>query len=423
MKCLIALIPMMLILSINIYTQNPHVDVQGHIKARGNLNMSHPSDTSSLFLGRIAGTNSIYTQLRFNTFVGVGAGNGIVDGQENTLVGYKAGVDNDSGGQNAFFGYLAGFKNTTGKSNCFFGANVGRNNTTGSGNSFFGPDAGRQHAAGDLNSFFGFQAGYNSEKGSYNTYIGPYADQAGTDSLTRAVAIGYEAKVKCSQCAVIGGTGVHAVKVGIGTDNPIRTLDVKGELQVKGTNGTAYFQSSTPNSFIKLENNNGSEGGTSVGYLKNTSDKYAYIDVAGGSFGEMILDANGNMTILGTYSPSSDRNRKENITSINTQDILSKLSRIPISEWQFKQEDIRHIGPMAQDFYAAFGLGQGEITISTVDADGIIMAAVQALYQNDLAKETRIQNQQFEIADLKAENEALKERLSKIEAVLEKSFE
>lgn len=54
---------------------------------------------------------------------------------------------------------------------------------------------------------------------------------------------------------------------------------------------------------------------------------------------------------------------------------------MPISIWSYKQEDIRHVGPMAQDFYEAFGLGQGETTIATVDADGIALAAIKALHQ------------------------------------------
>ena len=71
------------------------------------------------------------------------------------------------------------------------------------------------------------------------------------------------------------------------------------------------------------------------------------------------LDKNGNLTISGTYSPSSDRNRKEQISPVDPSGILTKVAELPIAEWQFKGEDIRHLGPMAQDFYDSFGLGQG----------------------------------------------------------------
>lgn len=51
--------------------------------------------------------------------------------------------------------------------------------------------------------------------------------------------------------------------------------------------------------------------------------------------------------------------------------------------WRYKSEpeDVRHIGPVAQDFRAAFNLGADDKHISTVDADGVALASVQALYQ------------------------------------------
>jgi TolA-binding protein len=63
--------------------------------------------------------------------------------------------------------------------------------------------------------------------------------------------------------------------------------------------------------------------------------------------------------------------------------LLEKLNSIPIETWNFRSQDdsIRHMGPMAQDFYAAFGLGEDDKHISTVDADGVALAGVQALYR------------------------------------------
>ena len=115
------------------------------------------------------------------------------------------------------------------------------------------------------------------------------------------------------------------------------------------------------------------------------------------------LDESGNLTNATTINGSSDINRKENITPVVTKDILEKVAIIPISEWQFKGEKIRHIGPMAQDFYAAFELGQGETTIATVDAEGVALAAIQALKkENDLLKDQliQLQDQMIEIKSL-----------------------
>ncbi len=70
-----------------------------------------------------------------------------------------------------------------------------------------------------------------------------------------------------------------------------------------------------------------------------------------------------------------------------------------MTEWNYKTQDdsIRHIGPMAQDMYAAFGLGDNDISISTIDADGVLFAAVQ-----ELAKRSdRIDALESEVAELK----------------------
>lgn len=109
------------------------------------------------------------------------------------------------------------------------------------------------------------------------------------------------------------------------------------------------------------------------------------------------LDESGNHTITGSYYPSSDINRKEKIAPVDPVDILDKVAALPISEWQFKGEEARHVGPMAQDFYAAFDLGNSETTIATVDADGVALAAIQAL---------------------KEENDDLKQRIDRLEARL-----
>jgi hypothetical protein len=85
----------------------------------------------------------------------------------------------------------------------------------------------------------------------------------------------------------------------------------------------------------------------------------------------------------GSWSSVSDRNMKENFEPVDGISLLEKLNNIPLTMWNYKSQDasIRHLGPMAQDFYAAFGLGEEDTRISTVDADGVALAGVQALYQ------------------------------------------
>ena len=61
--------------------------------------------------------------------------------------------------------------------------------------------------------------------------------------------------------------------------------------------------------------------------------------------------------------------------------ILHELSRLPISTWRYRwdPDDVRHLGPMAQDFAAAFGLGPDERVIIPTDAQGVALAAIKAL--------------------------------------------
>ena len=65
---------------------------------------------------------------------------------------------------------------------------------------------------------------------------------------------------------------------------------------------------------------------------------------------------------------------------------------VPISKWNYKEEDaaVRHMGPMAQDLHAAFGLGDSETSISTIDSSGISFAAIQGLYELVQEKDARI---------------------------------
>ncbi len=114
-----------------------HLDVEGHAKIRGNLDLSHMTDSSSLVIGRIAGTNSDYTQQLQNTMLGVLAGNGNTVGYSNTFLGYKAGNSNTEGRENVFIGY-AGIANTTGSQNTFVGHLTGMNNIVGDRNTAVG---------------------------------------------------------------------------------------------------------------------------------------------------------------------------------------------------------------------------------------------------------------------------------------------
>jgi hypothetical protein len=117
----------------------------------------------------------------------------------------------------------------------------------------------------------------------------------------------------------------------------------------------------------------------------------------------------------GTWTNSSDVNRKHFFEDVSGDDILDRLSRVPIRTWSYRaeMESVRHLGPTAQDFHAAFALGNDEKSIATIDADGVALAGVQTL-------DVRTRDQAKRIESLERENAELKVRLEKIEQSLKR---
>ncbi len=134
------------------------------------------------------------------------------------------------------------------------------------------------------------------------------------------------------------------------------------------------------------------------------------------------LDVNGDINASGSVRAqgvalTSDRNAKENFTAVNARQVLAKVAALPVTQWNFKtdSQDVRHLGPMAQDFQAAFGLdGADDKHISVVDEGGVALAAIQGL--NQKLEETRADN-----AALRADNADLRARLEKLERLLQPS--
>ena len=116
----------------------------------------------------------------------------------------------------------------------------------------------------------------------------------------------------------------------------------------------------------------------------------------------------------GVFSCTSDRNQKQDFSAVDGRAVLEKLAAMPISTWSYKTEDghVRHMGPMAQDFRAAFALGTDDKSIGHIDEAGVSLAAIQALYQ-------MLKDKDAEIAAIKARMQAqdtlLETRLQSLE--------
>lgn len=113
-----------------------------------------------------------------------------------------------------------------------------------------------------------------------------------------------------------------------------------------------------------------------------------------------------------SWSATSDRNVKENFKPIDVRAVLDRVVHLPVTEWNLKTQDpsIRHVGPMAQDFHAAFGLGTDDRHISSSDADGVAYAAIQGLHQIVQEQRNALAAGASEIAALKDQIAALQKQ-------------
>jgi hypothetical protein len=196
--------------------------------------------------------------------------------------------------------------------------------------------------------------------------------------------------------------------VGVGTGSPSAKLHVKGE----GVGDIAPFNSER---ILKLESSlapeqvfvNTTSG--AIWYFAMVSNDDFKISFDGTGKVEARFKPDGTLRIAGSLIENSDRNSKTNVEKINSRDVLERVAALPISTWEYKSSSgVKHLGPMAQDFHAAFGLGESPTGISTIDTGGVALAAIQGLH-------AQLEDKTAQLNQVKAENAALQARLEKHE--------
>jgi len=150
--------------------------------------------------------------------------------------------------------------------------------------------------------------------------------------------------------------------VGIGTSGPAAKLDVSADVDP-----------ATPISLLRVTN-------TNTGIPAAQQDRF-------------VVDSSGNVLARGTISQLSSRYSKENFESTDGGALLAKLEQLPINTWNYRgaNSQERHLGPVAEDFRAAFGLGASERYVSVTDEAGVALASVKALQQEIKQRDTRIE--------------------------------
>jgi hypothetical protein len=161
------------------------------------------------------------------------------------------------------------------------------------------------------------------------------------------------------------------------------------------SNGNVGIGTTDPQQRLHVIGNIVASGNVGVG----TTDPQQRLHVLGN-----IL-ATGNICANNGVNCASDRNIKAGFEPMDPKTILEKVAALPITRWHYTNDTATpHVGPMAQDFHAAFGLGTDDKHIATVDADGVALAAIQGLNQK-LTDELKLKG--TEIVELKQRLDAL----------------
>lgn len=219
--------------------------------------------------------------------------------------------------------------------------------------------------------------------------------------------------------------------IGIGIIEPSEKLHVAGPARTKLLVQNTDAAASGDQVMFELKNASPAKVRFAIGSSGNiwTFDNTPSIDSfsiskVGTGVNEFLVKSNGDGRFRGRsfateHINTSSRYVKTDFEEIDVSGVLQRLAGLPISQWRYKSENQsgRHIGPVAEDFQAVFGLGDGK-TISTVDTSGIAFAAIQGLYQELLEKNEKIEKQQ---AALDMQEKLLTEqieRLSQLESRL-----
>lgn len=279
--------------------------------------------------------------------------------------------------------------------------------------------------------------GENTRASGNNSFA---AGLATTATGNESVALGNNGTASAERAFSFNGTasGVGAVAIGSGAQATNDDALAMGPSSIAGGLASIVIGPSIANGnfgvAIGLQNSASGQFSVAIGKNARTSNRQGSVVLGDGCAGfssDSVYPTANNQFVArgcggirfftsqnlssgvevapggGSWSSISDRNRKMNFATIDGEDVLLRLRSVPVTTWNYRTQDeeIRHAGPMAQDFYAAFRLGESDLLINSVDMDGINLAAVKAL-------EARSTRQQARIAELE-------ERLARLEALLD----
>ena len=253
---------------------------------------------------------------------------------------------------------------------------------------------------------------YNKASGDYSTAMGLYSIASSTASFAsgyQTISGGYASTSMGNTTNASGSSstamGSGTIASGINSTAMGYSNTANGSYSTAmGSNVNAYYEGSfvigdSPNNSNLLYSQNSNSFNSR---FRNGYNLYTSASLNSG----VILYGNSN-----SWSSISDSTKKENFLPIDGENVLKKIAKMKTVTWNYKGQDpknFRHYGPMAQEFFSAFGRDKlgvigNDTTIASADFDGVNFTAIKALEKRT--------------SELQTENESLKKRL----AILEKS--
>ena len=311
---------------------------------------------------------------------------------------------------------------------------------------------------------YSFAMGYNAlATGSVATAMGDNAQARGNFS----VALGQDITASGPTAVGMGGNILASGQSSIALGNDVRStsfasvaMGVGGTLASgiatiaagNGAKATADYSAAVGNNVTASGHSSTALGtvttasgqfSTAMGIRSSTNGKqgaFAYGDASTTGNGDAVVTANADNEFVvraaggfrfrtsadlstgcdlpagsGVFDCTSSRRLKTGFESIDSEHLLSTLRGLPVTRWSYIAEGtgVRHLGPFAEEFHAAFGLGTNETSIGVLDIAGVGLAAAKAL-------EERTRTLVAENAELRRENAAILERLSRLEAAMQR---
>ena len=268
------------------------------------------------------------------------------------------------------------------------GGPVGVWGDTGSGTGVYGSSKGGIGVAGNSDSSYGILGSSISGTGIVGSSGSGYAIYGSSNTSTAINGFSFAGDGVIGQSnSKIGVKGISDSDIGVRGESNSNPGVYGVSVSSVGVNGIST---------------------SGIGVVGQSSSGKAAV-FQGGSGGAGSCTYNGGAG----WTCTSDRNKKEHFRTVNANAILEALMTMPVTRWNMKGDRSRtpHMGPVAQDFSAAFKLGENDTTINTADAQGVALAAIQGLYGVVKQKDAQIKTLSGQVRSLEDRLAALEKRL------------